>query len=100
MGTSKKPPHGELPMTNIIYCVDKPCDTQSITAVCRLVTDICHVRNFARVPFFKEPRYIIFLLVVEKSDSCECHSNIVLVAGFDNIIVTDRTAGLCNILNA
>ncbi|MBR2954685.1 MAG: hypothetical protein IKC21_00785 [Ruminococcus sp.] len=42
-------------MTNIIYCVDKPCNTQSITAVCRLVTDVCHVRNFTRVPFFREP---------------------------------------------
>ncbi len=54
-GTSKNLPHGELSMTNIICCVDKPCNTSSITAVCRLVTDICHIRNFARVPVFREP---------------------------------------------
>ncbi len=56
MGTSKNLPHGELSMTNIISCVVKPCNTQSITAVCRLVTDICHIRNFARVPVFREPQ--------------------------------------------
>lgn len=58
-GTSKNLPHGELSMTNIISCVVKPCNTQSITAVCRLVTDICHIRNFARVPVFREPLNII-----------------------------------------
>ena len=58
-GTSKNLPHGELSMTNIISCVVKPCNTQSITAVCRLVTDICHIRNFARVPVFREPLEIV-----------------------------------------
>ena len=33
--------------------------------------------------------------MVEKSDSRECHCDTVLVAGVDNIIVTDRAAGLC-----
>lgn len=42
-------------MTNIIYCVDKPCNTSSIAAVCRLATDMCHIRNSACVPVFKEP---------------------------------------------
>ena len=55
MGTSKNLPHSELSMTNIIYCVAIPCNTSSITAVCRLVTDICQIRNSARVPFFREP---------------------------------------------
>ena len=35
------------------------------------------------------------LSVVEKSDSRECHCDTVLVAGVDNIIVTDGAAGLC-----
>ena len=55
MGTSKNLPHGRLPMTDIIYCVAKPCNTSSITAVCRLENDICHIRNSARVPVFREP---------------------------------------------
>ena len=37
---------------------------------------------------------LLSLSVVEKSDSRECHCDAVLVAGVDNIIVTDRTAGL------
>ena len=39
-------------------------------------------------------------LVVEKSDSCECHSDIVLVAGLDNVVIADRAAGFCNVSNA
>ncbi len=54
METSKKIPHSEFSMTNIIYSVAKSCDTSSITAVCRLATDICHVRNFTLVPVFRE----------------------------------------------
>ena len=61
-GTSKNLPHGRLPMTNIIYCVAKPCNTSSITAVRRLVTDICHIRNSARVPVFREPHNIVLNL--------------------------------------
>ena len=45
-GTSKNLPHGRLPMTHIIYCVDKPCNTQSITAVCRLVTEYVSYTEF------------------------------------------------------
>ena len=73
MGTSKNLPHGELSMTNIISCVVKPCNTQSITAVCRLVTDICHIRNFARVPVFREPKNIIKGNLNEKKN-IECFS--------------------------
>lgn len=39
-------------------------------------------------------------LVVEETDSCKCHCDIVLVAGLDNVVVTDRAARLCDILNA
>ena len=38
---------------------------------------------------------LLSLSVVEKSDSRECHCDTVLVAGVDNIIVTDGAAGLC-----
>ena len=38
--------------------------------------------------------------MVEKSDSRKCHCHIVLVAGHDNMIVTDRSARLRDILNA
>ena len=40
------------------------------------------------------------LLMVEKTHSCECHCHAVLIAALDNDIVTDRSAGLCDILNA
>ena len=59
MGTSKNLPHGRLSMINIIYCVVKPCNTQSIAAACRLITNICHERNSARVPVFREPLIMI-----------------------------------------
>ena len=38
--------------------------------------------------------------MVEQSDTGERHSHIVLVAGLNNVVVSDRTAGLSNILNA
>lgn len=44
--------------------------------------------------------FVSFVSVVEKSDACECHCDVVLVAGLDNVVVTDRTARLCNVLNA
>ena len=37
---------------------------------------------------------------MEQTDACECHSDVVLIACLDNIVVTDRTAGLCNVLYA
>ena len=37
---------------------------------------------------------------MEQAQAGECHCNTVLVAGFDNIIITDRAASLCNILHA
>ncbi|MBR6581476.1 MAG: hypothetical protein IKK66_09295, partial [Ruminococcus sp.] len=55
---------GKLSMPNITYCVAKPCNTSSITAVCRLVTDICHTRNFARVPVFREPLNNLFERII------------------------------------
>ncbi len=68
MGTSKNLPYGRLPMTNIIYCVVKPCNTSSITAVCRLENDICHIRNSARVPVFREPlmKFSLIILNIKK----------------------------------
>ena len=36
---------------------------------------------------------------MEQADAGECHCDIVLVAGLDDIVVTDRTAGLCNVSN-
>ena len=38
--------------------------------------------------------------MVEQTDACECHCDIVLVAGLDNVVVADRAAGLCDVLNA
>ena len=37
---------------------------------------------------------------MEKSDACECHSHVILVASHDDMIVTDGSAGLSDILNA
>ena len=38
--------------------------------------------------------------MMEKSDSRKCHSDIVLVASLDNVIIADRTAGFGYIFNA
>jgi len=38
--------------------------------------------------------------MMEQTHSGECHSHAVLIAAFDNDIVADRAAGLCDILNA
>ena len=38
--------------------------------------------------------------MVEKTDSRECHCDIVLVAGIDNIVITDRSTRLCNVFYA
>ena len=38
--------------------------------------------------------------MMEKTHSCECHGHAVLIRALDNDIVADRSAGLCNILNA
>ena len=38
--------------------------------------------------------------MVEQSDACECHSHAVLVAGHDNMVVTDRSTRLCDVHNA
>ena len=38
--------------------------------------------------------------MVEQSDTRKRHSDIVLVAGLDNVVVTDRAAGLRDVLNA
>ena len=40
------------------------------------------------------------ILMVEQADAGECHGNTVLVASFDNMVVTYRTSGLCNIFYA
>mgnify|MGYP001064455127 CR=1 FL=1 len=37
---------------------------------------------------------------MEQAQAGECHCNTVLIAGLNNIIITDRAACLCNILNA
>ena len=37
--------------------------------------------------------------MVEQSDACECHSNVVLVACHDDMVVTDGSAGFGNVLN-
>ena len=37
--------------------------------------------------------------MVEQTYARKRHCNIVLVAGIDNVVVTDRTAGLCNVLH-
>ena len=37
--------------------------------------------------------------MMEQAHTGKCHSNTVFVAAFDNEIVTDRSAGLCDILN-
>ena len=37
---------------------------------------------------------------MEKSHFSECHYHIVLVSTFDNCIVSDRTAGLCDVAYA
>ena len=37
--------------------------------------------------------------MVEKTHSCECHNHTVFVSALDNEIVTDRSAGLCDVLN-
>ena len=42
-GTSKNHPQGDLTITN------------TICALPNLETDICYIRNFARVPIFREP---------------------------------------------
>ena len=39
-------------------------------------------------------------LMMEQADSRKRHCNAVLIAGFNYIVVTDRTAGLCDKLNA
>ena len=39
---------------------------------------------------------VLTRLMVEETHTRKCHCNTVLVAGFNNIVVTDRAAGLCN----
>ena len=38
--------------------------------------------------------------MVEQSNTCESHCDAILVASLNNIIVTDRTAGLSDEINA
>ena len=46
-------------------------------------------------------RYICsVILVMEQTHAGECHSNAVFVAAFDDEVVTNGTAGLCDIINA
>ena len=37
---------------------------------------------------------------MEQTDACECHRHSVLIADFDHIVVTDRSARLCDIFYA
>ena len=37
---------------------------------------------------------------MEQAQAGECHGNTVLIAGLNNIVITDRAACLCNILHA
>ena len=39
-------------------------------------------------------------LVMEQADTGECQYHVVFVAGCDDILITDGTARLCDILNA
>ena len=43
---------------------------------------------------------LLLNLMVEKSDPSECHCHAVLVACLDDVVVTDGSAGFCNVLNA
>lgn len=38
--------------------------------------------------------------MMEKTDACECHSNTILVASIDNIVITNRTSCLSNVLHS
>lgn len=38
--------------------------------------------------------------MVEKSETCKAHDHAVLVGCLDDLVITDRTARLSNILNA
>ena len=41
-----------------------------------------------------------FFLVMEQTDSCKCHRHVVLVAALDDSVVTNRSARLCDVLDA
>ena len=62
MGTSKNLLLGKFSMTLFICCVNKPCNTSSITAVCCLAAEQSHIRKFASntkyclVSVFREPQ--------------------------------------------
>ena len=38
--------------------------------------------------------------MMEQADTCECHCDAILVASVNDIVVTYRTASLCDILYA
>ena len=48
----------------------------------------------------QEKAFFKFFSVVEKADSCEGHSDIVLIAGLDDIVITYRAACLGDIAYA
>ena len=40
-----------------------------------------------------------FILMMEQADTGKCHGNAVFIAGFDNMVITYGTSGLCNVFN-
>ena len=37
--------------------------------------------------------------MMEEADACECHSDAVLIASLDDIVIANRTTSLCNVLH-
>ncbi len=44
------------------------------------------------------PNTSVLHLMMEQTKSCECHYHVVAVGGFDDIIIPNRSAGMCHIL--
>lgn len=42
----------------------------------------------------------VFYLMMEQTDSRKCHYNAIFIANLDYIVITNRSARLCDVLNA